>query len=216
MPATSSKSGEKKPRGNANQLQHRKIFAIKYLSRTGGATKVRTMIDTVEFSRQVGALPVRRGPDGSLLVLLVTTLQTQRWIVPKGWPLPGYHDSLAAAAEAREEAGVLGEAQAISIGSFTYQKRKKATGLVPVRVSVFLLEVQEELETWPECRRRRRAWFTLSDAAAAVREPELRELLLQVKQSADALALGSPGSATSEALAFGGSHHPAGMQGSMP
>jgi 8-oxo-dGTP pyrophosphatase MutT (NUDIX family) len=169
------------------------------------------MIDTVEVSRQVAALPVRRGPDGSLLVLLVTTLQTQRWIIPKGWPLPDYHDSLAAAAEAREEAGVLGAAQAISIGSYTYQKRKKATGLVPVRVSVFVLEVREELETWPECQRRQRAWFTLTDAAAAVHEPELRELLLQVKQSADAIPLGIPGSPVGEALAFGGSHQPVGL-----
>ena len=63
----------------------------------------------MEFARQVGALPVRRAPDGTLLVLLVTTLQTQRWIIPKGWPWPGEQDYTAAAEEAREEAGVLGE-----------------------------------------------------------------------------------------------------------
>jgi 8-oxo-dGTP pyrophosphatase MutT (NUDIX family) len=138
----------------------------------------------MEFFRQVGALPVRRGSDGALLVLLVTTLQTQRWIIPKGWPWPDQHDYLAAAAEAREEAGVLGETRSGSIGSYTYYKRRQS-GSVPVRVSVYLLEVREELDTWPECKRRRRAWFTLSDAAAAVREPELRELLLQVKASDD-------------------------------
>jgi 8-oxo-dGTP pyrophosphatase MutT (NUDIX family) len=141
------------------------------------------MIGSMEFSRQVAALPVRRGPDGAFLVMLVTTLQTQRWIIPKGWPWPNQHDYLAAAAEAREEAGVLGEPQAMSIGSYTYEKRRQS-GTVPVRVSVYLLEVREELETWPECERRQRAWFTLSDAAAAVREPELRDLLLQVKASA--------------------------------
>jgi ADP-ribose pyrophosphatase YjhB (NUDIX family) len=143
------------------------------------------MIGTIEFSRQVGALPIRKGADGSLLVLLVTTLQTQRWIIPKGWPWPGQQDSASAAAEAREEAGVLGEAHAACIGSYTYQKRRPS-GVVPVRVSVFLLAVQEELETWPECNRRRRAWFTLSDAAEAVRDPELRALLLQVKAASEA------------------------------
>jgi 8-oxo-dGTP pyrophosphatase MutT (NUDIX family) len=147
------------------------------------------MIEGMEFSRQVGALPVRRGPDGALLVMLVTTLQTQRWIIPKGWPWPGQHDYLTAAAEAREEAGVLGEACAGSIGSFTYEKRRH-TGTVPVRVAVYLLEVQEELETWPECQRRQRAWFTLSAAADAVREPELRELLLQVAASGASAAAG--------------------------
>lgn len=147
------------------------------------------MIEEIELSRQVGALPVRRGPDGALLVMLVTTLQTQRWIIPKGWPWPDQQDYLAAAAEAREEAGVLGEAHAGSIGFFTYEKRRQS-GSVPVRVSVYLLEVREELETWPECNRRQRAWFTLSDAAAAVREPELRDLLLQVRDSPEALAPG--------------------------
>jgi 8-oxo-dGTP pyrophosphatase MutT (NUDIX family) len=119
-----------------------------------------------------------------LLVLLVTTLQTQRWIIPKGWPWPGEQDCVSAAAEAREEAGVLGEAQAASIGSFTYEKRRPSGG-VPVRVAVYLLQVEEELETWPECERRQRAWFTLADAAKQVTEPELRALLLDFKAAAE-------------------------------
>jgi 8-oxo-dGTP pyrophosphatase MutT (NUDIX family) len=149
------------------------------------------MDGTIEFSRQVGALPVRRGPDGVLNVLLVTTLQTQRWIIPKGWPLPGRQDWAAAAVEAREEAGVLGEACEGSIGSYTYEKRRPS-GSVPVRVSVYLLDVQEELETWPECARRRRAWFTLAEAAEAVQEPELRALLLQIRDTSDQPAADQP------------------------
>ena len=134
----------------------------------------------LEFAQQVGALPVRRAPDGTLLVLLVTTLQTQRWIIPKGWPWPGEQDYTAAAEEAREEAGVLGEPKVVSFGTYTYEKRR-SSGLVPVRVTVYLLEVREELEIWPECERRQRAWFTPSAAAAAVQEPELRDLLLQLQ-----------------------------------
>ena len=141
----------------------------------------------MEFSRQVGALPVRRGPDGELRVLLVTTLRTRRWVIPKGWPAPGQHDVASAAAEAREEAGVLGATRAASIGSYTYEKRR-ASGPLPVRVTVYLLEVEEELETWPECDRRRRAWFTLPAAAEAVTEPELRALLLAFKGAADGVA----------------------------
>jgi 8-oxo-dGTP pyrophosphatase MutT (NUDIX family) len=131
------------------------------------------------MAQQVAALPVRRGPDGTVHVLLVTTLQTHRWIIPKGWPWPGEHDHTSAAEEAREEAGVLGEARPGSIGSYTYEKRR-ASGPVPVRVEVYLLDVQEELDTWPECERRQRAWFTPSEAARAVEEPELRQLLLQL------------------------------------
>lgn len=125
---------------------------------------------------QVAALPIRRAPDGSLLVLLITTLQTFRWIIPKGWPVPGKRDLAAALEEAREEAGVLGEAEAASIGSYVYEKRR-SSGSVTVEVSVYLLEVREELETWPECRRRQRAWFTVADAAALVQEPGLKDIL---------------------------------------
>jgi 8-oxo-dGTP pyrophosphatase MutT (NUDIX family) len=130
-----------------------------------------------DLARQVAALPVRRGADGTLLVMLVTTLQTQRWIIPKGWPWPGEQDYTAAAEEAREEAGVLGEPRTESIGSYTYEKRR-SSGIVPVRVSVYLLDVREELATWPESGQRQRAWFTFQDAAAIVQEPELRALLL--------------------------------------
>jgi 8-oxo-dGTP pyrophosphatase MutT (NUDIX family) len=133
----------------------------------------------MELAQQVGALPVRRGPDGTLHVLLVTTLQTHRWVIPKGWPWPGERDHASAAAEAQEEAGVVGEARPACIGSYTYEKRRP-TGRLPIRVAVYLLDVQEELDTWPECERRQRAWFTPSEAAEAVEEPELRQLLLQL------------------------------------
>lgn len=161
------------------------------------------MLGATEFSRQVGALPVRRGPDGSLLVLLVTTLQTRRWIIPKGWPWPGQQDCASAAAEAREEAGVLGEAKAASIGSFTYEKRRPSGG-VPVRVAVYLLEVEEELETWPECERRQRAWFTLGDAAEAVRDPELSALLLGFKAAAESSAPNATAAAAAPSRISGG------------
>ena len=136
-----------------------------------------------EQGLQVAALPVRPGPDGKPLVLLVTILETHRWIIPKGWPWPGERDYIAAAEEAREEAGVLGEPHPVSVGTYCYDKRR-STGIVPVLVTVYLLNVREELDTWPESERRQRAWFTLRDAASAVQEPELQELLLRL-DSAD-------------------------------
>lgn len=129
----------------------------------------------MELARQVAALPIRRNPDGSLSVLLVTTRQTRRWVIPKGWPWSNREDHVAAAEEAREEAGVLGVALAESIGSYTYRKGHPA-GPIAVRVYVFLLEVREG---WPECNQRERAWFALSEAVAKVEEPELRDLLRQ-------------------------------------
>ena len=132
----------------------------------------------MEFARQVAALPVRRNPDGSLSVLLVTSRQTRRWVIPKGWPWPDREDHVAAAGEAHEEAGVLGVARAESIGCYTYRKRRPA-GAIAIRVYVYLLEVVEELGNWPESDERQRAWFALTDAAAKVDEPELRDLVRQ-------------------------------------
>ena len=132
----------------------------------------------MELTRQVGALPVRRNPDGSLSVLLVTSRQTRRWVIPKGWPWPDREDHAAAAGEAHEEAGVLGVAHPESIGYYTYRKRKLA-GVIAVRVYVYLLEVVEELVNWPECDQRQRAWFTPTDAATKVDEPELGVLVRQ-------------------------------------
>jgi 8-oxo-dGTP pyrophosphatase MutT (NUDIX family) len=132
----------------------------------------------MDYVAQVAALPMRRNSDGSCRVLLVTSRETRRWIIPKGWPLPEHEDHAAAAREALEEAGVLGVADAVSIGSYVYEKRRRA-GPATVRVAVYLLEVTEELADLPESQQRERAWFTRAEAADRVDEPELRDLLRQ-------------------------------------
>ena len=37
--------------------------------------------------RQVAAVPVRRDANGHIEILLITSSTTQRFIVPKGWPM---------------------------------------------------------------------------------------------------------------------------------
>lgn len=125
---------------------------------------------------QVAAIPVRTGAEGQLEVLLVTTRETQRWVVPKGWPLPPRPDHEAAAVEAWEEAGVRGTIERIPLGTFNYDKRQKS-GLLPVRVSAFVMKVTEEASTWPEASQRRRAWFSTEAASEAVTEDGLKDLL---------------------------------------
>lgn len=125
---------------------------------------------------QVAAIPVRTGAAGQLEVLLVTTRETQRWVVPKGWPLPRRPDHEAAAVEAWEEAGVRGTIDSTPVGTFDYEKRQRS-GLLPVRVSAYLMEVTEEASTWPEAAQRRRAWFSAEAASEAVTEDGLKDLL---------------------------------------
>lgn len=126
--------------------------------------------------RQVAALPVRRAA-GRIEVLLVTTLDTGRWVIPKGWPWADVADHEAAAGEAREEAGVEGLARAESIGSYVYDKRRKDGTTTAVTVDVFVLEVTDELAKWPERKRRQRAWLAPDEAAARVQEDGLRAII---------------------------------------
>jgi 8-oxo-dGTP pyrophosphatase MutT (NUDIX family) len=133
----------------------------------------------MELARQIAALPVHYRNDGTVHVLLVTSRETGRWVIPKGWPWPDCEEWMGAAEEAREEAGVLGTTHPTSIGSYTYNKRR-ATGAVAVHVTVYRLEVTEELATWPQCHQRKRSWFTMPEAAAVVEEPELQALIREL------------------------------------
>ena len=65
--------------------------------------------DDNEPRRQVGALPFRLGRDGKPKILLVTSRESRRWVIPKGWPMKGRKPFQAAAREAYEEAGLRGE-----------------------------------------------------------------------------------------------------------
>jgi 8-oxo-dGTP pyrophosphatase MutT (NUDIX family) len=38
---------------------------------------------------QVAALPLTIGEDGVMRVLLLTSRETKRWVIPKGWPMKG-------------------------------------------------------------------------------------------------------------------------------
>lgn len=109
-------------------------------------------------------------------MLLVTSRDTGRWVIPKGNPMRRRQPHEAAAQEAFEEAGVEGIACPSAIGTFRYLKRR-ASGDVTASVTVFPLAVTRQLGDWPERDQRRRAWFSLPAAAAAVAEPGLKALI---------------------------------------
>ena len=111
------------------------------------------------YRAQVAALPFRRGAEGNE-VLLITTRETKRWIVPKGWPMKGRKDHEAAAIEAAEEAGVTGKIRKRPIGAYTYDK-KLADHVEPCRVMVYRLDVEALVPAWPESEQRTRRWFSV-------------------------------------------------------
>ncbi|MGZ8364158.1 MAG: NUDIX hydrolase [Caulobacteraceae bacterium] len=114
---------------------------------------------------------------GTPQVLIISSRETGRWVIPKGWPMPGKTPWDAAATEAYEESGARGEVSPEPCGRFTYGKRLKDGAVVPLKVEVFAMRVREVLEDWPEKHQRRRMWVSPKIAAERVDEPELAELL---------------------------------------
>lgn len=127
---------------------------------------------------QYGALCWRQGANG-VEVLLITSRDTGRWVIPKGWPMPGLAPEAAAAQEAWEEAGAEGVISPICVGRFGYHKCLSVTASVPCAVVVFGMRVDGLAKTFPEVKERRRKWFSLAEAATLVAEPELALIISQ-------------------------------------
>ncbi len=113
-------------------------------------------------------------------VLLITSRDTGRWVIPKGWPIAGLSPAGSAAREAWEEAGVEGVISETGLGQFRYDKLLTPRAALPCQVEVFALRVARLKDKFPERKERRRKWFGAELAARKVDEPELRQLLARL------------------------------------
>jgi hypothetical protein len=78
---------------------------------------------TGAFRQQYGALCFRRTDGASgIEILIITSRDSGRWIIPKGWPMKRKKPYEAAAIEAWEEAGVCGSVCKKPVGRYTYLK----------------------------------------------------------------------------------------------
>lgn len=126
---------------------------------------------------QVAALCFRDTDEGKR-VLLITSRDTGRWIVPKGWPIDGLDGPGAALQEAWEEAGVKqADIESEPVGLYGYDKGLGDGLTVPVEARVYLTRVRDLREEYPEANERKRAWFAPQDAADLVDEPDLKAIL---------------------------------------
>lgn len=110
-------------------------------------------------------------------VLLITSRGTQRWILPKGWPMPDRTPAETALQEAWEEAGVEGRVQEVCLGLYSYDKEVSRSGNLPCLAMVFPVEVRSLAANFPEKNQRKRRWFGRKKAAAAVDDPELAQII---------------------------------------
>ena len=137
----------------------------------------RNYVDRRRVPVQTGALPWRLGPRKSVEVLLVTGRRSDRWMIPKGWPMPGKSLAEAAAQEAFEEAGVTGSITPDPVGTYRHKKQLGAGMNIKLHVLVHPLCVDRELDDYPELGQRKRKWFEAGEAARRVESPELGEII---------------------------------------
>lgn len=108
--------------------------------------------------RKVGAIPYRV-TEGGVEFLLVTSRRTGRWIFPKGGLIAGLDGPQSAAREAYEEGGVHGAIAPRPVGRYLDRVRGGRT----VEIRLYPLNVERQLEDWPEKNQRRRRWASLEE-----------------------------------------------------
>lgn len=165
----------------------------------GGASTRKARIPRKARGRlrtQYAALPVRH-VDGRPEVMLITSRDTGRWIVPKGWPEKGMAPCDVARMEAYEEAGLQGSVAEAPVTRYRYRKTLSNDRSISVEVDVFLLAVERELDRWPEMAERRRAWYPAAQAAMMISDSGMKSVLLSlgagaVPEEAAAVPAGVP------------------------
>lgn len=129
-----------------------------------------------EVRTQFGALCYRLR-DGKPEVLLVTSRGSGRWIIPKGWPIPGRTPAGMVLQEAWEEAGVRGQVHNVVLGLYSYRKTVGPDRGMPCLVMVYPVEVRSLAARFPEAGQRRHKWLRPKKAAKCVEERELAHLI---------------------------------------
>lgn len=124
---------------------------------------------------QIAAL-VHRWREDALEILLVTSRESHRWILPKGWPVPGKTAPATAEQEADEEAGVIGRALKKPVGRYSAVKRIGEADL-PCDVEVYPLQFVKQKQKWKERGERACRWLPVDQAEEAVADPELAAII---------------------------------------
>ena len=146
------------------------------------------MITTNPTLHQAGVIAYRI-LDRKVQVLLMTSRDTGRWIIPKGNINGRSTASKAAEKEAYEEAGVRGAiASSIPFGIYTYSKRLGSGEAREATVEVYLLRITERLKNWPEKGERKLSWVSTREAVDLVEEPGVVPLLQRLMEFEDTLA----------------------------
>jgi 8-oxo-dGTP pyrophosphatase MutT (NUDIX family) len=148
-------------------------LGISFQMQFSRSTLPKKMRDGTQFA----ALPYRVGTARRPEIMLLTSRETGRWVIPKGWPIKGLKPHQVAAQEAYEEAGLVGSITSKRpVGIYHYVKQFAAGGLL-CEVRVFLFRVDQQLDDWPEKGQRETSWLDGAEAAVLVDEGGLAEIV---------------------------------------
>jgi 8-oxo-dGTP pyrophosphatase MutT (NUDIX family) len=125
------------------------------------------MPTTLDVIRQAAAIPLKDG-----LLCVVTSRSGKRLVIPKGCLEPGKTAGEIALQEAWEEAGLTGILETEPIGTYLYTKMGFS-----YHVTVFVMQVTDVAEEWPEREMRQRRWLTRNEAMAQIEDRGLRTLI---------------------------------------
>jgi 8-oxo-dGTP pyrophosphatase MutT (NUDIX family) len=119
------------------------------------------------YIRQAAALPLRGNR-----ACIITSSNGKRWIIPKGLIEPGQTAGEAALQEAWEEAGLVGTLRPEPVGTYLYEKYGNTYHVV-----VFVMDVTEVGQDWPERALRRRTWVSSTGLLERIEDPGLLDVL---------------------------------------
>jgi hypothetical protein len=119
---------------------------------------------------QSAALLFKIAPDG-LYVLLLSSRQARRWVIPQRWPIRGVKPRDVAARAAYEQGGVAGRIVGKhAIGTYHYSKPLPGGSAILRQVKVYLFAVDHETSERAEEAPRKRQWVEPEKAAQMMRE----------------------------------------------
>lgn len=126
-------------------------------------------------SIQSAVVPLRFNGN-NLEVLLITSIKKKKWIIPKGYIEYGLTPFESAKKEAFEEAGIIGSNETEELGEFIAGKNNNKK-----IVKVFLMNVLNQSDDYPEKNLRKRKWFNINEAIQMVDNDSIKNILMNLK-----------------------------------
>ncbi len=123
--------------------------------------------------KQSGVIPYRV-QNGKIEILLITSRDRQKWVIPKGGISNGMTPPASAAKEAWEEAGIIGRVDVKKLGTYKYRKRGKI-----YQVQIYLMPVEMVCEEYPEAGQRQRQWLDFNKAIMLVKQASLQRIIIK-------------------------------------